>query len=169
MIDQHEFWKDFKNHAEVKRILEKHQLIDKPSDFDSLMHAVARCWMKLAVLHLKEAKEFSSLRFRRSFHSRGYYAVYNASKSIRYLVSGQVSEKGDDHQKVSDLPDDFPDVSVWGSFLRHMYKSRLVADYDGWPNSSRMLNAHMKTALQSCNNFIKVSKEYARNKFGVQL
>ena len=100
---------------------------------------------------------------------RGYYAVYNASKSIRYLASGHVSEKGDDDQKVSDLPDDFPDVGVWGSFLRDMYKNCLVADYDGWPNSSRRLDTDMKTALQRCNEFIKVSKEYVRNKFGVQL
>jgi hypothetical protein len=169
MIDHQGFWKDFKNHAETKRVLTKYNLLTTPSDFDLLVHAVAKCWMRLAVSHLKEAKEFSSLRFRRSFYSRGYYAVYNASKAIRYLVSGHVSAKGDDHQKVSDLPDDFPDVGKWGSFLRDMYKNRLVADYDGWPNSVRELNTDMEIAFENCRNFIKVSKEYARNRCGVKL
>jgi hypothetical protein len=169
MIDQHEFWKDFKNHVETKRLLTKHGLLYTPDDFDLLVGAVAKCWMRLAVSHLREANQLSSLQCRRSFYSRGYYAVYNASKAIRYLVSGYVSEKGDDHQKVSDLPDDFPDVVTWGSFLRDMYKHRLVADYDGWPNSMRQLNTDMEIASENCKNFINVSKQYARNKYGVKL
>lgn len=169
MVDQHEFWRDFRNHAELKQLLKKHGVLTAPAEFDLRVEAVAKCWMKLAVSHLREAKGDCDLQFRRSFYSRGYYAVYNASKSVRYLVYGQVSDKGDDHQKVSSLPDDFPHVGKWGGFLRDMYKHRLVADYDGWPNSLRALNTDMSATLDKCSDFIKISKRYIRTKFGFQL
>src|SRR6185369_5760440 len=121
LIRQHDFWKDFKNHAELRQLLKKHGILTAPDDLDLRVQAVAKCWMKLAVSHLKEAKEACTLRCRRSFYSRGYYAVYNASKAVRYLVFGTVSAKGDDHQQVSSLPDDFPEVDKWGAFLRDMY------------------------------------------------
>ncbi len=42
--------------------------------------------------------------------SRSYYAAYNVSRSVRYLVKGFVKFDAEDHRIVGDLPTDFPGV-----------------------------------------------------------
>jgi hypothetical protein len=74
-------------------------------------HCIALCWFRLALEHLEDARCSLAAGRGRATFSRSYYAAYNASKAIRYLVDGAVSLKGDDHQKASSgLPDDFPNV-----------------------------------------------------------
>ena len=168
-IDHLGFWRDFKNHAELNRLIEKYKLRTVPDDFNVVVHSVAKRWMKLADVHLKDAKMSCSLECRRTFYSRAYYAVYSASKSVRYIAKGFVSDKGDDHQKVSDLPVDFPDYQKWGSFLRNMYKNRLVADYDGWTYSKRSLNADLALVFKESRAFVRTAKNYLRANHGIAL
>jgi hypothetical protein len=71
---------------------------------------VGMCWLRLGKEHLDDADVALSANRVRSVFSRSYYATYNASKAVRYIVVGAVSLKGDDHSKASDLPDDFPNA-----------------------------------------------------------
>jgi hypothetical protein len=62
-------------------------------------HFVGLCWFQLSLEHLEDAKcSLAAARSRATF-SRSYYAAYNASKAIRYIVDGAVSVTGDDHAK----------------------------------------------------------------------
>ena len=169
MANQQAFWKDIKNHAELKRLLKKHELLHNEPLFDDVVHSVAKAWMSLARIHLKDAKRCCSKESQRSFYSRSYYAGYNASKAVRYLAVGTVSGSGDDHQKVSDLPTDFPENEKWGSFLRELYKHRLISDYDGWRNSTRGLKLNRRKSLKEVETFVKACKAYAASKYGVRL
>jgi HEPN domain-containing protein len=83
---------------------------------------VGLCWFRLALEHLEDANHSFNGGRNRSTHSRSYYAAYNASKAVRYIVDGAVSLKGDDHHKASDLPDDFPDVDRWSEEVTKLYE-----------------------------------------------
>ena len=164
-----DFWKDFDNHAKTRSLLKKHGIMTETTEFDAMVFEVSRCWMKLAKSHISEAKSCHSQMNKRAFYSRAYYSVYNASKAVRYLVKGAVSDRGDDHQKISDLPPDFPDWEEWGRFLRNMYQFRLIADYDGWNGSTRKLSSDTANHLKKSKKFIFVAKDYLKTKFGEKI
>jgi hypothetical protein len=71
---------------------------------------IGKAWMHLAEEHLEDAKAALHTQKKRMVYSRSYYAAYNASKAVRYLVYGAVSRASDDHRQASDLPDDFPHI-----------------------------------------------------------
>ena len=52
---------------------------------------------------MNDAKAAIGLNCNRVTYSRSYYAAYNASKSIRYIVNGSVSLAGDDHKKAPEI------------------------------------------------------------------
>jgi hypothetical protein len=166
---EQDFWKDFKNHQELKQKLSDHGLLIQPLVFEKKVVSVARCWMTLAKAHLAEAKVSCDKKLKRSFYSRNYYAVYNASKSVRYFSRGSVSAKGDDHQEVSNLPTTFPNSAEWGADLRKMYQFRLTADYDGWPHSTANLDADMESHLRKSRDFLKASRVFLQSEFGIKL
>ena len=85
-------------------------------------------WLELAKKHLREASPILARVRPRMVYSRSYYAAYNASKAVRYIVTGAVSLKGDDHQRVSDLPDDFPNADVWSQTLTTLYEQPISLD-----------------------------------------
>jgi hypothetical protein len=91
---------------------------------------VGFCWLRLGMEHLDEARAALVAIKRRSTYSRSYYAAYNVSKAVRYIVNGEVSLKGDDHHSASDLPGDFPDGDRWSTVITTLYEHRLMADYD---------------------------------------
>lgn len=74
-------------------------------------------WISLAGEHLEDAAACLAAGRRRATFSRSYYAAYNASKGVRYIVGGVVSLKGDDHQKAWDLPNDFPSGDRWAEVI----------------------------------------------------
>src|SRR5262245_46572262 len=131
-IDEREFLRITINHSEFCRKLDS--LSQPSSRADIAEHAchVGLCWLKLAIEHLEDANSALAAGRRRAAYSRAYYAAYNASKSVRYVVSGFVSLKGDDHSKAADLPDDFTDVEKWAADITKLYEHRLRADYDNW-------------------------------------
>jgi hypothetical protein len=154
-----------RNHAEFKATLVSLTMNRDLTVLEQHVHTVARRWFELARVHYGDASAASATANPRSVYSRAYYAAYNASKAVRYVVRGSVSLKGDDHRKVADLPDKFPDVDSWTSQLPLLYERlslfvvlehRLRADYDNWsdtaaentltPRSGKPLSRQTRTA-----------------------
>ena len=105
-------------------------------------------WIMLGGSHLREARIARRAGLVRGCYSKAYYAAYNFSKGVRYLVKGQVSLKGDDHQSAPDFPDEFPDRDDMGKALTDLYACRLQADYDNWGSASRMFAIPTAEALR---------------------
>ena len=103
-VDEREFLRVTENHGEFGRKLRTLDFATASSALREHAHHVGLCWLRLATDHLADAKTAQASGRRRSAYSRAYYAVYNASKSVRYIVTGAVSLKGDDHKKASELP-----------------------------------------------------------------
>lgn len=83
-----------KNHAELKDKLLSLTMTGDIPILDSHVHAVTRKWFELARLHHADASAADPSINPRSVYSRAYYAAYNASKAVRYVVRGLVSLKG---------------------------------------------------------------------------
>lgn len=155
-----------KNHGEFKATL---ILLSMKGDLpllESYVHAVARRWFELAKEHYADASNTNSRTSPRAVYSRAYYAVYNASKSVRYIARGQVSLKGDDHRKVADLPDNFPNVDSWAAKLQILYEHRLRADYD---NCSGTTTENMLSAAQcveDAGDFLEIAAQFLQSEYG---
>jgi len=106
----------------------------------------------------------------RSTFSRSYYAAYNASKAIRYIVDGAVSLKGDDHHKASsDLPDDFPDVDRWSGEVTKLYEHRLRADYDNWASTVGEHSLTAQQAMDLATEFVDRCRSYLSGRLGASI
>lgn len=132
-------------------------------------HHVGLCWLQLAIEHLQDAKAARSSGCNRSTYSRSYYAVYNASKAVRFLVTGSVSLNADDHKKASELPDDFPDVEKWANVIIGLYEHRLRADYDNWSSTASQHSMRIEEAVDLAEQFTNAAKQYLEGKLGITL
>src|SRR5258708_21980784 len=113
-IDERKFLELTKNFGKVSRDMGTLGFSQAAADVVEFGHHIGLCWLKLAHRHLADAKASQKQKgTRRAVFSRSYYAVYNASKAVRYVTHGSVSLFGEDHQKAGDLPDDFPNVANW--------------------------------------------------------
>src|SRR5262249_1396907 len=124
-------------------------------------------WISLAQEHLDDAAVCLDAGRQRSTFSRSYYAAYNASKGVRYIVVGVVSLKGDDHQKAWDLPNNFPSVDRLAEVIPRVYEHRLFSDYDNWRATQ---DAHSMTPAQAYSlavEFVGVAQSYLQTKFGI--
>lgn len=131
---------------------------------------VGRKWLSLGEMHLAEARKLLAAQCSRAAHSRAYYAAYNASKCMRYVVHGRVSLRGDDHGKASaDLPDDFPDVANWTRRITALRENRLRADYENWSRTRYELTMKPSESVNEAVEFIRVTKSYLRSKKGMKL
>jgi len=99
-------------------------------------------------------------------YSRTYYAAYNASKAVRYIVYGSVSLLGDDHKQASDLPDDFPHIDKWAEALPKLREHRLLSDYDNWQTTKASFNLDIEEAVMLAREFIADAQSYLDAKFG---
>ena len=133
------------------------------------MHSVARKWFALGRTHYADASALDVAVNPRSVYSRAYYAAYNASKAVRYVVRGFVSLRGDDHKKVADLPDAFPDVDSWGSRLPLLYEHRLRADYDNWSNTTSENLLSPADCLATSRDFIEVAAQFLLSDYGLNV
>lgn len=160
---------EVKNHAEFTQKL---VLLKLNSDLQTLASSVAEVtlkWLKLARQHVEEVKELDPVRAPRAVYSRAYYAAYNASKAVRYQVYGYVSLKGDDHHKVSELPDSFPDVDTWTRDLQVMYEHRLRADYDNWSNTAMENTLEPKDCARMAETFVLACEVFLTGKHGIKI
>lgn len=136
------------NHAEFGAKLTR--LAITSSVYGEYAKHVGDCWLSLAEEHLREAEVAARASCTRTAFSRAYYAAYNASKALRYLVNGVVSLKGDDHGKAAvDLPADLPDAASWSRNITTLYEHRLRADYDNWRDTASQNALQPSEAVQS--------------------
>jgi hypothetical protein len=168
-IDEREFLKLIRNHSEFCRGLRTLDLSGASADLTDHAHHVGLCWLQLASDHLEDAKAALASSRERSSYSRAYYAAYNASKTIRYVVDGTVSLKGDDHRRASELPDDFPEVEKWASTITNLYEHRLKADYDNWRSTRAELTLSPAETVGLAEQFITEVLRYLEGKYGIKL
>jgi sulfur relay (sulfurtransferase) DsrC/TusE family protein len=160
--DQRLLLHEITNHAEFKQKLTKLKLTNDFATFDAAVVDVVASWFKLAKEHSVEMAKLDVDQLPRAAYSRAYYAAYNASKAVRYMSRGVVSLHGDDHRKIADLPDTFPNVNMWARELQVMYQHRLRADYDNWTQTPsehtlkpRECTELARKFLETCETFLK--------------
>ncbi|MBB3258110.1 uncharacterized protein (UPF0332 family) [Paraburkholderia bannensis] len=167
-VSELEFLQITANHLEFVKKLER--LGWTNAEIREFGVEVGTKWFRLGQQHLDEAKLLEAAGCIRACHSRAYYAAYNVSKSVRYLVKGIVSLKGDDHGKASvDLPHDFPNVADWSVKISRLYEHRLRADYDNWSTTIADQTLSSQTAISDAESFIAVAIGYLDTKFGIKL
>src|SRR5712692_8702894 len=88
--------------------------------------------LRLSEGHLRSARSAKTqgMGAWRQVVSRGYYSCYSASRAVRLAKTGVFSMEVDDHKRVGDLPDSFPDRAVWADILTKFRADRNLADYD---------------------------------------
>jgi uncharacterized protein (UPF0332 family) len=168
-VDEREFLKLTRNHSEFRDKLTTLGLSTASGEISENANHVALCWLRLAMEHRDDAKVAMASSRDRAVYSRSYYAVYNASKSVRYVVTGAVSLAGDDHKKASDLPDDFPDVAKWAETITKLYEHRLRADYDNWTATKAELYLSSADAVAFAEEFLREAAKYLETKYGIKL
>lgn len=158
--DQRLLLHEIRNHAEFKEKLTRLKLTSDFAVLDAAVTDVIKSWFQLARLHAEELRKLDPDQLPRAVYSRAYYAAYNASKAVRYTSRGIVSLLGDDHRKVSDLPDTFPDVEIWARDLQVMYQHRLRADYDNWTLTSSEHTLRAVDCADLAQRFLMVCEKY---------
>ncbi len=157
-----------KNHAEFKATLVSLTMNGDLPILESHVYAVARKWFALARMHYADASAVDARKNPRSVYSRAYYAAYNASKAVRYVVRGFVSLRGDDHKKVADLPSTFPDVDSWAAKLPLLYEHRLRADYDNWSDTPAENVLSPVDCLSISAGFIEAAEQFLLAEYGLK-
>lgn len=165
--DQRLLLHEIKNHAEFKQKLGKLKLTSDFAVYDAAVVEVVRGWFTLGKQHAEELTKLDPKQLPRAVYSRAYYAAYNASKAVRYMAQGTVSLLGDDHRKVSDLPDSFPDVDAWARDLQVMYQHRLRADYDNWSQTPSEHTLKPEQCAELAQRFLKISETFLNNVYKV--
>jgi sulfur relay (sulfurtransferase) DsrC/TusE family protein len=165
--DERRFLNLVRNHGEMRRLLTNLTMVKDLNVLQQHVASVSSCWLRLGEDHLAEARAAAKAHLTRASYSRSYYAAYNASKAVRFVVNGSVSRRGDDHQAVSDLPDKFPNVDSWTARLAEMYKHRLLADYDNWRDSAKERTLTPEEMVQNAEDFIGDCRKYLKDECGV--
>jgi hypothetical protein len=158
-----------KNHAAFRATLVSLTMNGDLPILEGHVHAVARGWFELARMHYADALSVDPSMNPRSVYSRAYYAAYNASKAVRYIVRGFVSLRGDDHKKVGDLPDSFPDVDAWVAKLPLLYEHRLRADYDNWSGTASENELSPAECLATAGAFLAISEQFLLSHYRLKL
>jgi hypothetical protein len=167
--DQRLLLDEIKNHAEFKSKLTRLNLTSDFAVLDAAVVDVVKSWFQLARLHGEELADLDPDKLPRAVYSRAYYAAYSASKAVRYMSRGIVSLHGDDHRKVSDLPDSFPDVDTWARDLQVMYEHRLRADYDNWTQTSSQHTLKPKECGELAQRFLTVCETFLNDVYRVKV
>ena len=106
-----------KNVVDLKREL-AHVLSKKSSlAFDAEVKQNVAQLFSLGENHFEFARTLSPIHWRQVV-SRAYYGAYSVSKAIRLGVRGQYSQEVKDHEKIGEIPDDFPDKNTYANRLR---------------------------------------------------
>ncbi len=158
------------NHGQFRKKLATLDQVRAAEDIERSAYYVGVCWLRLALEHLEDARHSCSVGRTRATFSRSYYAAYNASKAVRYVVGGAVSLKGDDHGKASSgLPDDFPNVDKWSEIVTLLFEHRLRADYDNWISTTREHSLNPSQALKLAEEFVDRCRLYLGEKMGAPI
>jgi hypothetical protein len=118
-----------KNVVELRRELGSILSRKSTAAFDAEVRENVIQLFSLGRHHFDFAQALGSANWRQIV-SRSYYGAYSVSKAVRLAVSGQYSREVKDHEKVGDLPDDFPDKNTYANRLRLLRDDRNLCDYD---------------------------------------
>lgn len=168
-MEELEFIREIANHREFCRKLAQLGLPDAEAAVRTQALTIGARWFLLGQEHLKEARLALRGGVRRAAYSRAYYAAYSASRSVRYIATGSVSLRGDDHQKAPELPGDFPEPTKWGPCITKLYQERLRADYENWRTPPTKFGINASTAVREAAAFVALCKRYLKSKHGVTL
>ena len=153
------------NHLKVSQILKGIAGRANLSWYHREVNAAARRWLILGIQHLFIARRLAAKpRDWRVTVSRCYYAGYNVSKCVRYIVNGVAKFDADDHRFVGDLPRDFPDRDTWSAFLVELRQDRNFADYEPWTRTKSRLYHSPSESVRKVEQFIKQSKLYLKKR-----
>jgi hypothetical protein len=167
--DERLFLHEVKNHAEFKVKLTRLRLTSDFEVFQAAVSGVVKGWFDLARQHAGELEKLDPVQMPRAVYSRAYYTAYNASKAVRYAAYGIVSLKSDDHQKVSELPDRFPNVDTWARNLQSLYEHRLRADYDNWGLTPGEHTIQPQGCSDLAKDFLSVCHSYLKDEYRIEL
>ena len=84
--------------------------------------------LSLGFHHLQFARDVPAGQWRQKI-SRLYYAALNTKRGVALSRSGRYSTDVTDHQKIGELPDDFPQSSTYATRLQNLRDDRNLADY----------------------------------------
>jgi len=118
--------------------------------------------MDLAMHHYRFAKGQPNPFWRQRI-SRLYYAAYNAARAVRLFVSGEYSTDGKDHQKFSQLPEDFPNRQRYVAELPVLREDRNTCDYDHLSSASS-LTLGSKQSTELVHGFLLDVRHYLKAK-----
>jgi hypothetical protein len=149
-----------KNVADLKRELAR--ILSRKSSlaFDAEVKTNVAQLFSLGENHFEFARTLPSIYWRQVV-SRSYYGAYSVSKAVRLAVRGQYSQEVKDHEKVGDLPDDFPDKSTYANRLRLLRDDRNLCDYDHTAVEAD-LGMSSSDALALVGNFVLHARGYLR-------
>lgn len=159
-MEELEFLRRVRNHKDQAALSTELGSADANKKVREKAVTIARKWFSLGQQHLSEGDAAVRANAERAGYSRAYYAAYSASKAIRYLKVGNVSLKGDDHQEVGNLPEDFPDLDQWSKTLTELYESRLRADYDNWDSTAVAFKYSALDCVEHARNFLVEAERY---------
>lgn len=118
-----------KNVVELKKQLAGILTKNSTRAFDTAVRENVIQLFRLGEQHYTFAQAIATQHWRQVV-SRSYYAAYNVSKAVRLETNGSYSQEVKDHEKVGDLPDDFPNKSIYANKLRLLRDDRNLCDYD---------------------------------------
>jgi hypothetical protein len=149
-----------KNVVELKR--ELGPILSKRSSraFDAEVKQNVAQLYSLGKQHFDFAKALPSTNWRQII-SRCYYGAYNGSRAVRLAVSGHYSQEVKDHDKVGELPSDFPDMSTYSNRLRLLRDDRNLCDYDHTALETD-LGLSSADTMALVGGFLEHAKEYLR-------
>ena len=110
--------------------------------------------------HFDFAAPVSAVHWRQIV-SRSYYGAYLVSRAIRLAVTGHYSRESKDHEKIGDLPDDFPDRSTYANRLRLLHDDRKLCDYDHTALEADLATSRAET-VALVREFIAHARQYLR-------
>jgi len=111
----------------------------------------------LALYHYRFASNLSSYYWRQKI-SRFYYSVYSSSKALRIYEKGEYSTEVKDHQRVADLPDQFPHRARFKLVLESMREDRNTCDYDHAATTQNLLYSASELHTSTRDFLVEVKK-----------
>lgn len=127
------------------------------------LNANVKKLVNLGQAHLRFAKKMDGNTSWRQRVSRSYYSAYCTSRAVRLAITGHYSKDSSDHMKIGNLPNDFPDKTIWEEFLMKFRGDRNLADYDHTALESA-LEISSDEYVVKANEFYRTARKYLVNK-----
>lgn len=153
------------NLGNLRKVKENLTSILNPDALDAIEAEIKRHSVELCGLgfqHYRFAVKLPRQHWRQKV-SRLYYAAYAVSRALRLYVLGEYSRDRKDHQRIGQLPADFPDRSRLANKLSVLRDDRNTCDYD---HASRAADLLIPTseAVQLVRDFLAETKSYLKAK-----